>query len=96
MSLPSSHALNDPVTGVMDAKDACKVVEEVIHDFTHPAPGSSSAVVYVSGSTTGIWFGGDVWGYIALLFSLSTNIVATTLIAYRAWCAPQFFDLDGP
>ncbi|RDX54309.1 hypothetical protein OH76DRAFT_1082402 [Lentinus brumalis] len=73
------------VTGVMDAKDACKVVEEVIHDFTHPAPGSSSAVVYVSGSTTGIWFGGDVWGYIALLFSLSTNIVATTLIAYRAW-----------
>ena len=30
-------------------------------------------------------FAGDIWGMLAASFSLSTNIVATTLIAYQAW-----------
>ncbi len=31
-------------------------------------------------------FGGSVYGIAAGLFSLLTNVAATALIAYRAWC----------
>ncbi|KAI0687117.1 hypothetical protein C8T65DRAFT_590628, partial [Cerioporus squamosus] len=36
-------------------------------------------------ATYGTMFSGDAWGIAAALSSLLTNIVATTLIAYRAW-----------
>lgn len=36
--------------------------------------------------TIGSLFGADGWGIAAAMLSLVTNMVATLLIAYRAWC----------
>ncbi len=36
-------------------------------------------------STIGSLFGADGWGIAAAMLSLLTNMVATLLIAYRAW-----------
>ena len=49
--------------------------------FTIYSPSPTSTEVLNVGSL----FGADEWGTAAAILSLSTNLVATSLIAYRAW-----------
>ncbi|RPD71239.1 hypothetical protein L226DRAFT_204913 [Lentinus tigrinus ALCF2SS1-7] len=66
------------VTGIVDTKDAC-MPEATLFSITSPfAPGSEVLSI-------GSLFGADGWGIAAAILSLLTNMVATILIAYRAW-----------
>ncbi|RPD53676.1 hypothetical protein L227DRAFT_581128 [Lentinus tigrinus ALCF2SS1-6] len=73
------------VMGAIDTRDAC-VRHSLTTDTTAPC---IAGIWQISHSAdlgkTGNIFSGDVWGAIAVLCSLSTNVIATMLIAYRAW-----------
>ncbi|RPD54194.1 hypothetical protein L226DRAFT_572094 [Lentinus tigrinus ALCF2SS1-7] len=71
------------VMGIMDTRDACTVVPVGI-SVAMP----TSAIMWLlvaTRATYGTMFSGNAWGIAAALSSLLTNVVATTLIAYRAW-----------
>ncbi|TFK83151.1 hypothetical protein K466DRAFT_666045 [Polyporus arcularius HHB13444] len=67
------------MTGIIDTKDAC-MPEAALFSITSPFAPDTSEV-----STIGSLFGADGWGIAAAMLSLLTNMVATLLIAYRAW-----------
>ncbi|KAI0687965.1 hypothetical protein C8T65DRAFT_127594 [Cerioporus squamosus] len=58
--------------GIMDTRDACNT-------------GVAPTVVGYARAISGAMFSDNLWGIVTALSSLVTNIVATTLIAYRAW-----------
>ncbi len=74
--------------GIVDTRDACTRPGLSLLSPSGLLPGAPIPASDLDAfAIRGILFGGDVWGYAAGLSSLLTNIVATTLIAYRAWCA---------
>ena len=58
--------------------------------FTIFAPSPTSTEVLNVGSL----FGADAWGTAAAILSLLTNLVATSLIGYRAWCVTVISFID--
>ncbi|KAI0687967.1 hypothetical protein C8T65DRAFT_746850 [Cerioporus squamosus] len=69
------------VTGAVDTTDTCRTQAAAAAGDTIPAP----ILGFGSVATRGTMFSGDAWGIAAAISSLLTNVVATTLIAYRAW-----------
>ena len=48
---------------------------------------------FAVGYTGGQYAGDLVWGQISPVVSLATNVVATMLIAYPAWCVPYLVQM---
>ncbi|RDX42094.1 hypothetical protein OH76DRAFT_1488944 [Lentinus brumalis] len=70
------------ISGAIDTSDACRA-QQWIHMFNWV--GGEGPVIANGGYRKGTMFTADLWGIIFGLFSLLTNVVATTLIAYRVW-----------
>ncbi len=72
------------VTSVLDTADVClQVARQAAPDvgfFKLPSEGDQ----FIEGSM----FAGSAYGLLAGLCCLLTNVAATSLIAYRAWCVP--------
>lgn len=60
----------------MDTVSAC------VLDTSHYPGGIASIGVVLPGGTI---FSGDGWGIFGTMCELLTNVVATSMIAYRAW-----------
>ncbi|RPD53457.1 hypothetical protein L226DRAFT_151187 [Lentinus tigrinus ALCF2SS1-7] len=67
------------LTGILDTKDACTPQATLFTIY------SSYAADTVEVLNAGSLFGADKWGIATAILSLLTNMVATALIAYRAW-----------
>ena len=77
-TLPSNLILS--VTGTVATVHGCS---DSVNNTFELSTGSPSVAVVV---TPGSLYTGDKWGAAASVLSLATNFIATSLIAYKAWC----------
>ncbi|TFK83154.1 hypothetical protein K466DRAFT_589968 [Polyporus arcularius HHB13444] len=70
------------MTGAAVTSDACKVLQGWVYWESMANSGPSPASVGFKRDTL---LSEEFWGILAAVFSLLTNVVATTLIAYRVW-----------
>ncbi len=75
------------VTDAVVASDACNLLQGWVYWESMTNSGPSPASI---GFKQGTLLDEDFWGILAAVFSLLTNVVATTLIAYRVWYVLKF------